>query len=642
MSKLWHSSSGSLWRQSVSRIRCSQVGLPPAASQPHPLALGACTSPFRHSVLRCFTPPRQHTDSGPRAQKPVETPTLLPFLDATDAVETTAAADGERLASHHTKLPHPQNAAEHDASGSDNRFSSIPAISEKTLRAINQDFKFESMSDVQKKVLSLLPTTSDLLVRAKTGTGKTLAFLIAAIETADMRGTKDRVPIVIISPTRELAFQIAREAAKLVKYHRYNVVSLVGGESASRQKQALARGADIVVGTPGRLLDHLENDSAFRERCQGIQVLILDEADVLLEMGFRTDMESIFSHLPHKRQTYMFSATISQGVKGVANVYLRYRYKLVDCVPANEQASHKVISQSYIIAPFSQQALLLMDIINQHRAENPAGKIIVFFSTTKVVKYLSSVFNAIPGMDVMEIHSGLDQRQRTRVNERFRRAYSAVLFTSDVSARGVDYPGVTLVVQMGVPSSPQNYIHRIGRTGRAGKSGQAIMILSPPERSYLLDLHRLPIKQEMRFQPAISAANTKNKEALRVALESSSRFEAAQCYTAFLGFYKQQQPRLRCSSESIVAAANDFATGLLGLPEPPAVKYSLLHRLQFHNIRGVRAIRDDQSTPEDTFHTPKPRKYDDFQGRSHSPESKKGGFGHARGHQGKPKRSPRH
>ncbi|KAI9017577.1 P-loop containing nucleoside triphosphate hydrolase protein, partial [Gaertneriomyces semiglobifer] len=350
------------------------------------------------------------------------------------------------------------------------------------------------MSPVQEAVLSLLPTEKDLLVKAKTGTGKTLAFLIAAVESALARRQgkpfNDRtVTIMCLAPTRELANQIAAEATKLLAHHRYRVHVAVGGPGRNRMVEQLRRPkVHVVVATPGRLLDMLQSVPDFKQKCQGIETLIFDEADLLLEMGFREALADIADHLPAERQTFMFSATLSKAIMDIAKRTLRPDYAFINAVPKNDTPTHLKVRQTYAVLPFSQQLPVLYECIRQHREANPQAKIMVFFPTTKIVGYLAGVFNDIQGMDVMEIHSRLTQQQRTRIAEKFRRARSGILFTSDVSARGVDYPGVTLVIQVGMPSSKDQYIHRVGRTGRAGASGEGFMMLSPYEKTFLKEL----------------------------------------------------------------------------------------------------------------------------------------------------------
>ncbi|KAI8800582.1 P-loop containing nucleoside triphosphate hydrolase protein [Cladochytrium replicatum] len=430
--------------------------------------------------------------------------------------------------------------AEPDApSPNQHRFSDYP-LSAPTSRALRAVFKFDSPSSVQHEVLSRLPVQTDLLVRAKTGTGKTLAFLIAAIESllsklgisefprdvrtrmnnsnnnrsrnqqkffdgdAARQGTNSTsqqtpdVKIVVLSPTRELANQIATEATRLVSFHNLKVITLVGGESRNRQMMDMERNrADIIVATPGRIIDFLESSQKIADRFSQINVLILDEADQLLEMGFKDSIDKIVSYLPTQRQTFMFSATLEPAIRAIASRALRPDHLIIDTVPKNEVATHLHVQQSYLVPTLSNHLQTLHGVLKSHVAARPDEhkKIIVFLPTTVLTSFYAELFTrAGVGLDVLEIHSRLTQNQRTRVSSVFRRSRAAVLFTSDVSARGVDYPDVTLVVQV-FATTREQYIHRVGRTGRAGKKGEGVLLLSPYEKHFLEELQGLPVRE---------------------------------------------------------------------------------------------------------------------------------------------------
>ncbi|KAJ3145523.1 hypothetical protein HDU89_007019 [Geranomyces variabilis] len=466
-------------------------------------------------------------------------------------------------------------------------FASVAALSEPTQKSLLKDFQYKQMSSVQEAVLSLLPTEKDMLVRAKTGTGKTLAFVIAALESAiarldGKRFNSQQTTILILSPTRELANQISSEAQRLCRPHGYRVQTAVGGPGRNRSVAGIVRDrTDVLVATPGRLLDMLENEPDFRRKIQGLQTLIFDEADQLLEMGFRDAIDAIVAKLPAKRQTFMFSATLSPQIQAIARKTLQPDYHAIDTVPVNDTPTHLKVKQSYCIVPFSQQLVMLHEMIREHKRSTPAGKIIVFFPTTKVVAYLAGVFNDIPGMDVLEIHSKLSQVQRERVAQRFRRAHGGILFTSDVSARGVDYPGVTLVIQVGVPSSREQYIHRVGRTGRADKAGEGMIMLSPYEERFVDVLGKgIPIKRDHNYGPdAPVITKGKTAELIQAAIKHAPADMARECYAAFIGFHKQNASMLRLSKDSLLRSANEFSQGVLGLEKPPQLSDTLLNNL---------------------------------------------------------------
>jgi ATP-dependent RNA helicase MSS116 len=217
-------------------------------------------------------------------------------------------------------------------------------------------------------------------------------------------------------------------------------------------------------------------------------------------MGFQRDIGNILGRLPppSTRHNLLFSATVSKDIRRIANDSLKEGYRDIDTVPANHIDTHLKIKQSYLVVPFKQQLSILYQTFEKHQKESPNSKIICFLPTTKIVQTCSEIFTRM-GVPNYQIHSKLSQASRSKVSADFRMSRSSILFTTDVSARGVDYPGVTLVIQLGAPTSRDQYIHRIGRTGRAGNDGQALIILSPFEKNFLNHLNELPIKPELKI-----------------------------------------------------------------------------------------------------------------------------------------------
>ncbi|KAG8909859.1 hypothetical protein FRC00_009312 [Tulasnella sp. 408] len=403
------------------------------------------------------------------------------------------------------------------------------------------------MSPVQAAVLDMLPDLAapynrhatrpdgetkaapvqhrDLLVKAKTGTGKTIAFLVPAIEArlnalaaATLKAEKDsgmkgdrrlssnaeeayarkNVGTLIISPTRELAIQIAAEALKLTKHHQHGVHLFVGGESKDRQIRGFERGRkDIVVATPGRLLDVMDSVPGIIESLENINTLVLDEADTLLDMGFRADIETILKDLPPvpKRQTFLFSATVSPAIRDIARKSLDKHHTFVNCVKEDDSPVHAHIPQYVTVLPSaSQQLPHILNLITQDQLQNPGkSKVMIFCNTAKMTALLAEMLKDLraslpqPRTMLYELHSGVTQNKRRLRSDDFRndKSGAAVLITSDVSARGVDYPNVTRVIQLGVPATPDQYIHRVGRTGRGSNtSGRGDLVLLPFESRY--------------------------------------------------------------------------------------------------------------------------------------------------------------
>jgi superfamily II DNA/RNA helicase len=434
-------------------------------------------------------------------------------------------------------------------------FDEITGLNPLTQQAIEKIFKYKQMSKVQEAVLTRLPLEKDIFVKAKTGTGKTLAFLIPALESSFANQSFNDIKksvgtaILIVSPTRELAQQIAEEARKLTKFYPCKVHCLVGGEPKRKQVRDLDhQRADIVVGTPGRLNDMLRSVRHFKRSCESIKTLILDEADQLLDMGFKDEIQDILREIPEQRQTLLFSATLTPQIRqSIVQFALSADHDLLDTVDPNEINTNLQVKQDYYVAPFADQAAVISNILtNREAAVN--GKTMVFLPTTRMTEMYAEVFRELLGpkhaKNIYELHSKKSQMQRSKISDRFRSARpGSVLFTSDVSARGVDYPGVTLVLQVGVPSSREQYIHRLGRTGRAGKDGEGVIILAPFEEPFVQkDISDLPvIKQDAK---AILANADDAREVIHEAAAKLPRNFVEDAYMSFLGYCKLEHHRI--------------------------------------------------------------------------------------------------
>ena len=376
-------------------------------------------------------------------------------------------------------------------------------LSAPTLRALDEALALEHMTEIQAKTLAPALEGRDVLGRARTGTGKTVAFLVPALER--LTDARPSVDVLAISPTRELATQISTQAADLLRFQpssRRHVQTMFGGTKSNADLRRLERAPPcVLVATPGRLLDHLRNSSVhgqpFAKLLGKLQVLVLDEADQLLEMGFRKEIEEIIRHLPSAKQTFLFSATVPPGLRGIMGQTMRAGFETVDCVQDGDPASHTNanVPQSHVVLPSAGRAVAAqLELVRHAMGEAPDDhKIIAFFPTAAQTAFASQLFNAtferdgeikdktIKTRTVMEIHSRKSQSARNKCSDAFRAAKRGVLFSSDVSARGVDYPDVTHVLQFGLPMSREQYIHRLGRTGRAGKAGKGVILLSPFE-----------------------------------------------------------------------------------------------------------------------------------------------------------------
>lgn len=446
----------------------------------------------------------------------------------------------------------------------------------------------------------------DRLAQAKTGTGKTMAFLLPTIQkllknkksgpaSEDRersfgfnRGGVIDIRALIISPTRELAMQIAREAEKLTKNTPLVVQSAVGGTGKREAMRNMQRqGCDILVATPGRLNDLLE-DRASPVKVPNLDVYVLDEADSLLDQGFAIELQKINRQLPdrreHDRQTLFYSATFSRNVEAIARETLKRDAVFINTVDPNEQPTHERVPQvSLVVKSFENVLPTLLELVGRERElakeEGKPFKAMVFCNTTRGCSLNANVFriaqsrgqkeNSTKALDQIEIHEiqgRLEQEQRSRVAERFRKAHEAILFTSDVTARGMDFPNVTHIIQVGVMMSRESYIHRLGRTARGASTttGKGFLIATSVEQEAIVPLLRgLPLKSET-FEPTdslklkcsdidMSTASTidrKTADILTTINDAAARVrdqDKTDMYLAMLGYYKGQRIRFqRC------------------------------------------------------------------------------------------------
>ncbi|SCV74294.1 BQ2448_6726 [Microbotryum intermedium] len=470
---------------------------------------------------------------------------------------------------------------------------------------------------VQEATLPVILTGVDafrLLAQAKTGTGKTLAFLIPSIELllrSNPQPKADRISILVMSPTRELAIQIEEAARVLLSSTPFAVQHVVGGTNMKSETSRLNhQRCDILVATPGRMLDHLEN-SNLKLKLSECRALILDEADRLLEQGFRREIEKILQFLPrrdvHPRQTLLFSATISAQVHQIASLALLPTHRFVTTLTEEDQNTHEHVPQFSVIADLHDSfAMTLVTIRAEIATHGTATKIMAFFPTARATGLAAALFTRLNlDLPVLEIHSRKSQSQRNAAAEAYKAAPSAILFSSDVTARGMDFPGVTTVLQVGLPSAPEQYIHRLGRTARAGASGSGVLILSPFETFFLnkREIKALPIQahplSSTDLNPnsaAIRAAKNQVAEAMRTIDDDLK----SQFYGATLGFYKTYlKDSFRGSAENMVATFNAFATAQDGLAfdgasgAVPGIPAKTIGKMGLKGTKGLNVLPGD-------------------------------------------------
>uniref|UniRef100_A0A0K2T0C2 ATP-dependent RNA helicase n=1 Tax=Lepeophtheirus salmonis TaxID=72036 RepID=A0A0K2T0C2_LEPSM len=342
---------------------------------------------------------------------------------------------------------------------------------------------FSQMTEIQAQTIPHLLEGRDLVGAAKTGSGKTLSFLIPAVELIYKLKFMPRngTGVIIISPTRELSMQTFGVLRELLKYHCHTYGLVMGGANRNTEAQKLNKGINIVVATPGRLLDHLRNTKDFLYK--NLQCLIIDEADRILDVGFEEEMKKIIQLLPKKRQTMLFSATTTKKTEDLVKLALKKEpiYIGIDSANDNGAATVSGLEQGYVICPSEKRLLLLFTFLKKNRKK----KVMVFFSSCMSVKYHHELFNYID-LPVQSIHGKQKQTKRTTTFFQFCNADSGILLCTDVAARGLDIPDVDWIVQYDPTDDPKEYIHRVGRTARGeGGKGHALLILRPEEVGFL-------------------------------------------------------------------------------------------------------------------------------------------------------------
>merc|ERR1719222_521466 len=375
------------------------------------------------------------------------------------------------------------------------------------------------MTEIQSATIPHLLEGRDLVGAAKTGSGKTLSFLVPSVELVNKLKFMPRngTGVIIISPTRELSMQTFGVLRELLKHHYHTYGLIMGGANRATEAQKLTKGINILVATPGRLLDHLQNTKDFLYK--NLQCLIIDEADRILDVGFEEEMKKIIKLLPKKRQTMLFSATTTKKTEDLVKValkkepiYIGIEEKSQD---TNGMATVAGLEQGYVVCPSDKRFLLLFTFLKKNR--NKKG--MVFFSSCMSVKFHHELLNYID-LPVMCIHGKQKQTKRTTTFFQYCNADSGILLCTDVAARGLDIPDVDWIVQYDPPDDPKEYIHRVGRTARGeGGKGHALMILRPEELGFLRYLKQAKVPlNEFEFswskianiQPQLEKLITKN------------------------------------------------------------------------------------------------------------------------------------
>lgn len=346
------------------------------------------------------------------------------------------------------------------------------------LRAV-QEMGFEVMTPIQEQAIPVLLEGKDIIGQAQTGTGKTAAFAIPMIQTIDPKIRKPQG--IILCPTRELAMQAAEEIRKLTKYmHGIKVLPVYGGQDIGRQIRALSQGVQIIVGTPGRVMDHLRRHTI---KTAQIKMIVLDEADEMLNMGFREDIETVLTDMPKEHQMALFSATMPQAILDITGTYQKNAV-YVRVMP--REITVAAIKQAYYRVAKKDKTEALCRLFDYYQPVRS----LVFCNTKKMVDEITLQLKE-RGYEAEGLHGDLSQNQRDTVMNLFRSGRCAILIATDVAARGIDVSGVDAVFNYDIPEDIEYYVHRIGRTGRAGRKGRAFTLISGREIFKIRDIERI-------------------------------------------------------------------------------------------------------------------------------------------------------
>ncbi|KAM6446867.1 putative ATP-dependent RNA helicase DDX10 [Liasis olivaceus] len=408
------------------------------------------------------------------------------------------------------------------------RFSDFP-LSRKTLKGL-QEAQYRMVTEIQKQTIGLALQGKDVLGAAKTGSGKTLAFIVPALEILYRQQwtAMDELGVLIISPTRELAYQTFEVLRKVGKNHEFSAGLIIGGKDL-KQESSKIHSMNILICTPGRLLQHMDETSYFH--ASNLQMLILDEADRILDMGFADTMNAIVENLPKKRQTLLFSATQTKSVKDLARLSL----KDPEYIWVHEKAKFSTpatLEQNYIVCELHQKVNMLYSFLRSHLNK----KSIVFFASCKEVQYLFRVFCRLrPGLPILALHGKQQQMKRMEVYHDFVRKKSAVLFATDLAARGLDFPAVNWVIQVDCPEDANTYIHRVGRTARYKEGGEALLVLLPSEENGMIQqlLHKKVPVSNIKINPEKLIDVQKKLQSL-LAQDQDLKERAQRCFVSYL------------------------------------------------------------------------------------------------------------
>ncbi|CAG8028037.1 unnamed protein product [Penicillium salamii] len=477
-------------------------------------------------------------------------------------------------------------------------------LSENTMKGI-RDMGFTKMTEIQQRTIPALLAGRDVLGAAKTGSGKTLSFLIPAIEMLQALRFKPRngTGVLVVSPTRELALQIFGVARELMTHHSQTFGIVIGGANRRAEAEKLMKGVNLLIATPGRLLDHLQNTQGFIFK--NLKTLIIDEADRILEVGFEDEMRQIVKILPtEERQTMLFSATQTTKVEDLARISLRPGPLYINVDHRKEHSTVAGLEQGYVLCEADKRFLLLFSFLKR----NLKKKIIVFFSSCNCVKYHAELLNYID-LPVLELHGKQKQQKRTNTFFEFCNAKQGTLICTDVAARGLDIPAVDWIIQFDPPDDPRDYIHRVGRTARGAEGkGRSLMFLQPSEVGFLKHLKeaRVPVV-EFEF-PVSKIVNVQSQLEKLIGQNYYLNKSAKDGYRSYLQAYASHSLRtvFDVNKLDLVKVAKGF-----GFNAPPRIDIQLGASLSRDKKQEQQGRRTYGSQPKNGAGLKFKRKHDD-------------------------------
>nr|XP_018914788.1 PREDICTED: probable ATP-dependent RNA helicase DDX10 [Bemisia tabaci] len=443
-------------------------------------------------------------------------------------------------------------------------FKDLP-LSEYTKKGLSEN-KYYKMTEIQRQTIAFSLQGCDILGAAKTGSGKTLAFLIPALERLYCKKWSrdlDNVGILIITPTRELAYQIFETLRKVGVHHNFSAGLIIGGKDLKFERKRMDQ-CSIVICTPGRLLQHMDENPLFD--CTNLQMLVLDEADRCLDLGFQQTLNSIIENLPPQRQTLLFSATQTTSVKDLARLSLK-NPKFISVHEKEQHSTPEGLRQSYVVCELHDKLNMLWSFIKSHLKM----KILIFMSSCKQVKYIYELFCRLrPGTSLLALYGSLHQMRRMKIYDEFHRKERVILFATDIAARGLDFPAVNWVVQMDCPENANEYIHRAGRTARFNKKGESLLVLLPSEKPFLeqLEQKKIPIKEIQ--------INTNKMTSIQRSVEAALARDANLKETAqraFVAYVKSVFLMKNKEVFNVHALDTNAYARSLGLAMPPRIRF---------------------------------------------------------------------